>query len=119
MSMEDRDVVIIGGGPAGYTAAIRVMQLGGKATLIEKDAIGGVCLNHGCIPAVALARAVELLEMGKSAKDYGITYTDLAVDFRKMMARKDMVVRTLVSGVKQMLEAYEVEVIQGTGKIVS
>jgi dihydrolipoamide dehydrogenase len=117
--MEDRDVVIIGGGPAGYTAAIRVMQLGGKATLIEKDTIGGVCLNHGCIPMVALARGVELLEMGKSAKDYGITYKDMSVDFRKMMARKDTVVRTLVSGVKQMLEGYEVEVIEGTGKLIS
>ena len=81
--MEDRDVVIVGGGPAGYTAAIRVMQLGGKATIVEKDIIGGICVNHGCIPTVALARAVELLEMGKHAKDYGITYKDMTVDFRK------------------------------------
>jgi len=66
--MEDRDVVIVGSGPGGYTAAIRVTQLGGKATLIEKDTIGGMCLNHGCIPIIALSRAVELLEMGKSAK---------------------------------------------------
>ena len=117
--MEDRDVVIVGGGPAGYTAAIRVMQLGGKVTLIEKDTIGGVCLNHGCIPTVALARAVELLEMGKTAKDYGITYQDMAVDFKKMMGRKDTVVRTLVSGVKEMLENYGVEVIEGTGKLIS
>ncbi len=117
--MEDRDVVIIGGGPAGYTAAIRVMQLGGKATIIEKDAIGGMCLNHGCIPTVALARAVELLEMGKNAKDYGITYKDMEVDFQRMMSKKETVVRTLVSGVKQMLEAYGVEVIEGTGKLIS
>jgi dihydrolipoamide dehydrogenase len=117
--MEDRDVVIIGGGPAGYTAAIRVTQLGGKATIIEKDTIGGMCLNHGCIPTVALARAVELLEMGKNAKDYGITYKDMEVDFRRMMSKKETVVRTLVSGVKQMLEAYGVEVIEGTGRPIS
>ena len=117
--MEDRDVVIVGGGPAGYTAAIRVMQLGGKVTLIEKDTIGGMCLNHGCIPMVALARAVELLEMGKTAKDYGITYKDMTVDFKKMMGRKDTVVKTLVSGVKEMLENYGVEVIEGTGKLIS
>jgi len=117
--MEERGVVIIGGGPAGYTAAIRVMQLGGKATIIEKDTIGGICLNHGCIPTVALARAVELLEMGKNAKDYGITYKDTKVDFKKMMSKKETVVRTLVSGVKQMLEAYGVEVIEGTGKLIS
>jgi dihydrolipoamide dehydrogenase len=117
--MEDRDVVIIGGGPAGYTAAIRVTQLGGKATIIEKDAIGGICLNHGCIPTVALARAVELIEMGKNAKDYGITYKNMEVDFQRMMSKKETVVRTLVSGVKQMLEAYGVEVIEGTGRFIS
>jgi dihydrolipoamide dehydrogenase len=70
-----------------------------------------MCLNHGCIPTVALARAVELLEMGKAAKDYGITYKDMAVDFKRMMGRKDTVVKTLVSGVKEMLENYGVEVI--------
>jgi dihydrolipoamide dehydrogenase len=117
--MEDRDVVIVGGGPAGYTAAIRVMQLGGKATIVEKDTIGGICVNHGCIPTVALARAVELLEIEKHEKDYGITYKEMSVDFRKMMNKKETVVRTLVSGVKQTLEAYGVEVIEGTGRLVS
>ena len=117
--MEDRDIVIIGGGPAGYTAAIRVAQLGAKATIVEKDTIGGICVNHGCIPTVALARAVELLEMGKSAKDYGITYEDTKVDFRRMMSKKEAIVKTLVSGVKQMLEAYGVEVIEGMGRLIS
>jgi dihydrolipoamide dehydrogenase len=117
--MEDRDVVIIGGGPAGYTAAIRVAQLGAKATIIETDTIGGTCVNHGCIPTVALARAVELLEMGKDATDYGVTYGDMKVDFRRMMSKKEAVVKTLVSGVRQTLEAYGVEVIEGTGKLVS
>jgi len=117
--VEDRDVVIVGGGPAGYTAAIRAIQLGGKATIIEKDVIGGMCLNHGCIPIVALARAVELLDMGKNAKDYGITYKDVEIDFQRMMRKKESVVKTLVSGVKQTLEAYGVEVIEGTGKLTS
>ena len=117
--MEDRDVVIVGGGPAGYTAAIRVAQLGAKATIVEMDTIGGICVNHGCIPAVALARAVELLEMGKNAKDYGITYEGMKVDFPRMMSKKEAVVRTLVSGVKQMLEAYGVEVIEGKGRLIS
>jgi len=117
--VEDRDVVIIGGGPAGYTAAIRAAQLGAKATIVEKDTIGGICVNHGCIPTVALARAVELLDMAKNAKDYGITYEGVKVDFPRMMSKKDAVVRTLVSGVKQMLEAYGVEVIEGTGRLIS
>ena len=117
--MEDRDVVIIGGGPAGYAAAIRVAQIGAKATIVEKDTIGGICVNHGCIPTVALARAVELLEMGKDAKDYGITYEGVKVDFPRMMSKKEAVVRTLVSGVKQMLEAYGVELIEGKGRLIS
>lgn len=117
--MEDRDVVIIGGGPAGYTAAIRAAQLGAKATIVEKDTIGGICVNHGCIPTVALARAVELLEMEKNAKDYGITYEGVKVDFRRMMDKKEAVVKTLVSGLKQMLEAYGIEVIEGAGRLLS
>ena len=117
--MEDRDIVIIGGGPAGYTAAVRAAQLGAKAAIIEKDTIGGICLNHGCIPTAALARTVELLEVGKNATDYGITYEDMKVDFQRMMSKKEAVVKTLVSGVKQMLETYGVEIIEGTGKLIS
>jgi dihydrolipoamide dehydrogenase len=96
-----------------------VAQLGAKATIVEKDTIGGICVNHGCIPTVALARAVELLEMGKDAKDYGITYEGVKVDFPRMMSKKEAVVRTLVSGVKQMLEAYGVELIEGKGRLIS
>jgi dihydrolipoamide dehydrogenase len=117
--VEDRDVVIIGGGPAGYTAAVRLAQLGAKATIVEKDTMGGVCVNHGCIPTEALARAVELLEMGKNAKDYGIAYENMKVDFRRIISKKEAVVKTLVSGVKQMLETYGVEVIEGTGRLNS
>jgi len=117
--LEDREIVIIGGGPAGYTAATRAAQLGAKVTIIEKDTIGGICVNHGCIPTVALARAVELLEMGKSAKDYGIVYEDVKVDFRRMMTKKEAVVKTLVSGVRQMLEAYGVKIIEGAGRLIS
>ncbi len=117
--MEDRDVVIIGGGPAGYTAATRVSQLGGRATMIEKDTIGGMCLNHGCIPTAALARAAELLGMVKNAKDFGIHYKEIEVDFGRAMSKKEALVKTLVSGVKQMLEAYGVEVMEGTGRLMS
>jgi dihydrolipoamide dehydrogenase len=117
--MEERDVVIIGGGPAGYAAAIRVSQLGGKAALIENETLGGTCLNSGCIPTRALARAVELFDMGKDANDYGITYNNISVDFAKMMARKDIVVKTLVAGVKLLLNANKVELIEGAGRFLS
>ncbi len=117
--MEERDVVIIGGGPAGYAAAIRVSQLGGKATLIENGSVGGTCLNHGCIPTRSLARAAELFDMGKDANDYGIAYDGISVNFAKMMARKDTVVKTLVAGVKLLLGANKVELIEGTARFLS
>ncbi len=88
-TMEQRDLVIIGGGPAGYVAAIRASQLGGKVTLIEGDAVGGTCLNRGCIPTRALVRGVEFLNLPAKAKDYGVNLSLAEIDFSKMMARKD------------------------------
>src|SRR4030043_87290 len=117
--MEDRDIVIIGGGPAGYSAALRVSQLGGKVTLIEQDTLGGTCINRGCIPTRTLARAVELIDMGSKAKDYGITYTDMGIDFTKMNARKDTIVKILVTSVKQVLNGKGVEIIEGKAKLIS
>ena len=117
--MEERDIVIIGGGPAGYVAAIRVSQLGRKATIIENDTVGGTCLNRGCIPTRALVRAVEFIDLVKGAKDYGVNYQVAEVDFSKMMARKDTIVKTVVSGVRLLLEGNGVEVINGTAKLLS
>lgn len=117
--MEERDVVVIGGGPAGYAAAIRVAQLGGKATVIENGALGGTCLNQGCIPVRTLVRAVEFIDLARNAKEYGVNYKELEVDFSKMMGRKDIVVKTMVSGVRLLLNGNGVEVIEGTGKLLS
>ena len=117
--MEERDVVIIGGGPAGYSAAIRASQLGGKVTLIEQDTLGGTCINRGCIPTRTLVRGAELLDMGSKAKDYGITYTGMAVDFTKMKARKDTIVKILVTSVRQVLNGKGVEIIEAKAKLVS
>jgi len=117
--MEERDVVIVGGGPAGYVAAIRVSQLGGRATLIENNTIGGTCLNRGCIPTRALVRGVEFIDLAKSAGDYGVSYKEYEIDFSKMMARKDTIVRTIVAGVKLLLEGNGVEVVNGAGRFLS
>lgn len=117
--MEERDIVIVGGGPAGYVAAIRVSQLGGKATLIENNTVGGTCLNRGCIPTRALVRGVEFIDLAKSARAYGVNYPESEIDFSEMMARKDVIVRTVVSGVKMLLEGNGVEVINGKGKFLS
>ena len=117
--MEQRDVVIIGGGPAGYVGAIRAAQLGGKVTLIEQDALGGTCLNRGCIPTRAMARGVEFLDLAKKAKDYGVNLGAPEVDFAKMVARKDMVVKTIVGGVQLLMQANGIEVLSGRGRFLS
>ncbi len=118
-AMEQRDLVIIGGGPAGYVAAIRASQLGGKVTLIEGDAVGGTCLNRGCIPTRALVRGVEFLNLPAKAKDYGVNLSLAEIDFSKMMARKDTVVRTVVGGVELLLRENGVEVLRGRGELLS
>jgi len=117
--MMEKEVVIIGGGPGGYVAAIRAAQLGGKVTLIEKEELGGTCLNWGCIPTKALLRGVELLEFVSAGKEYGITVGPPSVDFSKMMARKDRAVKTLVSGVGGLMKANGIEVIKGSAKLLT
>lgn len=117
--MEERDVVIIGGGPAGYVAAIRVMQLGGKATLIEEDTLGGTCIKRGCIPTAALLRGTEFIEMAAKARDYGVSLKVEVIDLAKMMARKDTVVKTVVGGLDLLVKGNGVEVIKGRGRLLS
>lgn len=115
----DRDVVIIGGGPAGYAAAIRVCQLGGRATIVEEGEIGGTCLNYGCIPVGVLMRAVYLMEEMKASRDFGVDYRDLSLDYGRLMSRKEAIVKGLRAGVSMLLEANGVEVIKGRGKVLA
>ena len=115
--MEEREIVVIGGGPGGYVAAIRAAQLGGKVTLIEKDTLGGTCLNRGCIPSKALLHSVELLQSIKEAGQHGIDVPSVSVDLARMMARKNRIVSQLVSGVGGLLSANKVEVIKGTARL--
>lgn len=117
--MAEKDIVIIGGGPGGYVAAIKAAQLGGKVTLIEKDELGGICLNWGCMPTKALLRGVEILESLESGKEFGIQASGVTVDFAKLNARKDRAVKTLVSGVGGLMKSNGVEVIKGKAKLIS
>ncbi len=117
--MAEKDVVIIGSGPGGYVAAIRAAQLGGRVTLIEKEELGGTCLNWGCIPTKALLRGVELLETLAAGKDFGIQVGEVSVDFPRLLARKDRAVKTLVSGVAGLMKANGVEVVKGQAKFLS
>ena len=98
MSDSKFDIIIIGGGPAGYVAALWAAQRGAKTALVEKKYLGGTCLNVGCIPSKALIHCVELLDMAKDSKRFGITFGEPEVDFDKVRGYKDRVVKQLVSG---------------------
>ena len=117
--MNEQDVVIIGGGPAGYVAAIRAAQLGARVALVEKDRLGGTCLNRGCIPTKALVRSVEVLLEAKRANEFGIEVGNVKTNFQKIMARKNNIVSQLVSGVEQLMKSNKIRVYTGTGHILS
>ncbi len=117
--MAEKEIVVIGGGPGGYVAAIRAAQLGGKVTLIEKEELGGTCLNWGCIPTKALLRGVEILETVQGAKDFGILAGEVRVDFSRLMTQKDRAVKTLVAGVNGLMKSNGIEVIKGKARFLS
>lgn len=112
----ERDLVIIGGGPGGYEAAIRAAQLGAKVTLIEEDRVGGTCLNRGCIPTKALYKNAEVLNSLKNMDEFGVTLSDYNFDMTKVQKRKNEVVNKLVTGIDQLLIGNSVEVINGRAK---
>src|SRR3954471_22528351 len=107
------DCIVIGSGPGGYVAAIRAAQLGMKTAVIEKDAIGGRCLNIACIPAKAVLRAADVLSEVRHAGDFGIKVGEPEVDFRGVGAHRDKVVKTLTGGVGMLLKKNKVDVIEG------
>jgi dihydrolipoamide dehydrogenase len=113
----DKDIVIIGGGPGGYVAAIRAAQLGAKVCLIEKGELGGTCLNRGCIPTKALYRNAEILNTLKNINEFGIKIDNYSFSVEEMQNRKDKIVNQLVSGVEQLLKANNVDVIIGTASL--
>jgi len=117
--LDERDIVIIGGGPAGYVAAIHASHLGAKVAVVEKDKLGGTCLNRGCIPTKALARSVEVLLEARTASDFGIGVDSVKASFSKIMARKNNVVGQLVSSVEQLMKGNKIRVYRGAGRILS
>lgn len=109
--MADYDLVVIGGGPGGYVAAIRAGQLGLKTALVERDQVGGICLNWGCIPSKALLRNAEVVQWARHASDWGVAFDNLRLDFGKAIDRSRQVVQRLVRGVEFLLRKNKVEVI--------
>ena len=113
------DLIVIGGGPAGYVGAIKAAQFGMKALLIERDELGGTCLNRGCIPTKAYLRAAHVLEEARLWGTLGITGTAPAFDFAAMTARKDAVVTQLKTGIAALLKGNGVEVVKAAARIVA
>lgn len=112
------DTLVVGAGPGGYVAAIRAAQLGQKVTIVEKDKLGGVCLNVGCIPSKALISVGQRYVNAKEADVMGITATDVKLDFTKAQAFKDGVVSRLTGGVEGLLKGNKVDIVYGEAYFV-
>jgi dihydrolipoamide dehydrogenase len=119
MATQTFDAVVIGAGPGGYVAAIRLAQLGKKTALVERESLGGVCLNWGCIPSKALIAAANLVEEVRGAAERGVLVEAPRIDVGKLRAYKDAVVKKLVSGVGQLEKGNGVEVLKGTARFVA
>ena len=111
------DLLIIGGGPGGYTAAIRGAQLGMRAAIVERERVGGVCLNWGCIPTKALLRNAEMIHAFRRGEEWGITYENLQVDFGKIIRRSRGASDRIVKGVEYLMKKNGIDVIPGSGRL--
>ena len=111
------DVIVLGSGPGGYVSAIRASQLGLKVAVIEKESLGGICLNWGCIPTKALLKSAQVFEYINNAEDYGITVKDSNADFPAIIKRSRDVADGMSSGIAYLLKKNKVEVIYGFGKV--
>ena len=113
------DLIVIGSGPGGYVAAIRASQLGLKTAIIERESLGGICLNWGCIPTKALLKSAEVFEYINHAADYGIKVGSSEVDFEVMIKRSRIVADGMSKGVQFLMKKNKIDVIIGTGKLKS
>ena len=115
MAEHTYDVTVLGGGPGGYVAAIRAAQLGLKVGLVEREKLGGICLNWGCIPSKALLKSAEIYTTFKRAEEFGFSYKDLSFDFTKIIQRSRNVSDRITKGVEFLMKKNKIEVIYGTG----
>jgi len=111
------DLVVVGGGPGGYVAAIRASQLGMKTCLVEREHLGGICLNWGCIPTKSLLRSAEVLDYIKEAEHYGINASVPSFDLQEIVGRSRKVAAQLNAGVRHLLRKNKVDIIEGHGRL--
>ena len=109
------DLIILGSGPGGYVAAIRASQLGMKVAIVERERLGGICLNWGCIPTKALLRTSEVYHYMTHAADYGLKADNVGFDLGKIVDRSRKVAGQLNAGVKGLMKKNKVTVVEGTG----
>lgn len=117
LEMANFDLIVIGSGPGGYVAAIRASQLGLKTAVVEKESLGGICLNWGCIPTKALLKSAQVFEYMQHAADYGITVKEAKADFEAVVKRSRGVADGMSKGVQFLMKKNKIEVIMGTGKL--
>ncbi len=115
--MSAYDVIVLGSGPGGYVTAIRASQLGLKTAIVEKENLGGVCLNWGCIPTKALLKSAQVFDYLKHASDYGLTVSEFDKDFSAVVKRSRNVAGTMSKGVQFLLKKNKIDVINGFGKL--
>lgn len=113
------DVIVLGSGPGGYPAAIRASQLGKKVAIIEKESLGGICLNWGCIPTKALLKSAQVYEYARHAADYGINVKEASHDFGGVIKRSRGVADKMSKGVQFLMKKNKIEVIMGFGKLIA
>ena len=111
------DCIVIGSGPGGYVCAVRAAQLGMKTAVIEKDAVGGRCLNYACIPAKAVLRSADILSEVRDAEDFGIKVADPSIDYPAISARRQKVIKTLTGGVSGLFKKNGIELIEGEASL--
>ena len=112
------DVIVLGSGPGGYVTAIRASQLGLKVAIVEKESLGGICLNWGCIPTKALLKNAKVFELVKNSKNYGIEIGEVTVNWGKMIKRSRDVAKRLSKGIEYLMKKNKIDYIPAHGKII-
>src|SRR5512134_1568819 len=116
--MADYDVIVIGGGPGGYVAAIRAAQLGQKTAVVERDKAGGRCLNYACIPAKTVLHTAEVFaEVTEQGADLGVKSNGVSIDWKALQARREKVSKTLVDGVEMLWKKNKVDFVHGDASL--
>jgi dihydrolipoamide dehydrogenase len=115
--VENRDLIVLGSGPGGYIAAIRASQLGRKVTIVERESLGGVCLNWGCIPSKALLKSASLYQSMNHCEEFGFSASNISIDFPKVIDRSRNVAGKLSGGIAFLMKKNKIEVIYGNGTL--